>query len=94
MKRLTDIVSGTSTNADALPLLLALEENYHKERVLRLSLRGSSPFSSSFLNSSLGTFMDSYGVDALKRTLVFSEYKESQKKMLVEYIKNYHTLHC
>ncbi len=94
MKRLTDIVPGTSTNADALPLLLLLEESRDKKCVLRLSLRGSGPFSSSFLNSSLGTFMDVYGVEALKRTLVLAEYKESQKTMLLDYIKNYQNLHC
>lgn len=83
---------GTSTNADGLPFYYALKEAYSSNKKLRISLKNSSPFSSSFLNSSIGAFMDEFGASALKKTLVICDYKPTELERILDYTKSYSKL--
>lgn len=82
---LTSIVSGTTTNTDALPFFYEMEKSFSNGEKLIVSLDNSSTMSSSFLNSSIGEFIDKYGLDGLQKTLSFVNYTSSQ----IDYIKKY-----
>lgn len=84
-KKITSIVSGTTTNAHGLSLFLELKSYYEKGEKLVVSLENCPVLSSSFLNSSIGSFIDEYGMDELKKTISFVNYTSSQ----IEYIKTY-----
>ncbi len=59
-------VSGTTTNADAMPLYILLKKKLSADQTVVLSFRNSTPLSSSFLNSSIGRLIDEFGFDYFK----------------------------
>ena len=83
--RLMDVVTGTSTNTDALPLFNAIDTILSNNQKVRLSLDGATPFSTSFLNSSIGSLADKYGLDNMRKRIVFTNLKESQIKAIKRY---------
>lgn len=86
--RLTDVVSGTSTNADGLALFLALNKIIVANNSVSIDLTDATPLSSSFLNSSIGELIDKYGIDKIKQNIFYN----NASKSMFNNIKNYYTL--
>ncbi len=84
---LTDIVAGTFTNAEGAKLYAALAPYLATGQVVRLSLHGATPMSSSFLNSSIGDLLDHYGLAALRHSLKLVEFVPSHAAAIKHYIE-------
>ena len=80
-----DKVNGTSTNIEGLTLYAILSREIESGNIIKLSLKESTPMSSSFLNSSFGELVDRYGMNVLKKHIRLINYTTSQ----AEYIKKY-----
>ncbi len=81
-----DIVPGTSTNIDGLPLFLELSKLFSEGYSIRLDLKGLTPMSTSFLNSSFGELADKYGYEIIKKHLVLFNYKKSDAMQIKNYL--------
>lgn len=83
---LNDLVDGTSTNANALPFFIELDRALAEEQELEVSFEGCPAPSSSFLNSSIGEVLDSYGYDTFKRYIRLTDLRPTAANILKEYI--------
>ena len=84
---LTDIVQGTSTNTAGEYLYVVLEKAIKNEEKIRVSLIDSTPFSTSFMNSSIGAIIEDYGIDIFREFVAFVGYTKSQASMIKKYIQ-------
>jgi len=82
----SEIVSGTSTNIEAMPLFFAMDKAILAGNIINLSLKNCPAMSSSFLNSSVGALFEKYGFDKLKGKLHLSDHTPSAGKNLSDYI--------
>ena len=81
-----NLTPGTISNADGYTLLLALKAAMTAQPgPVTLDLTAVIGFSSSFLNSSLGTLFEEMGAAGFKR-LRLSNYKPTQLKQLKDYM--------
>ena len=69
-----DTVSGTSTNSEAFPLFIKMDNELSSGKHVVLSLKSCNPMSSSFLNSSFGSVIEKYGWDFLKGKISIIDY--------------------
>lgn len=81
-----EVVSGTSTNAEGYPLLLAMENSLQKHDKIVLSLHGCTCLSTSFLNSSIGMLIEKYGVTALKSRLSIVDFTPALGSFISKYL--------
>lgn len=86
---LTDLVHGTSSNADGDKLFDAVASAMRAGQVVRLSLKGVTPMSTSFLNSSFGELIDEFGLDAVRAQVKLVEFLPSQAMRIKEYIDGF-----
>ncbi|MBA9076076.1 STAS-like domain-containing protein [Rufibacter quisquiliarum] len=84
--KLMDCVTGTSTNTEGLALSLVLLTELKDGNVVKLSLDGCTPMSSSFLNSSFGEVVEEVGMDVIKNQLRLVDYKPSEAKQIKDYL--------
>ena len=89
---LNDVVNGTFTNDEGAKLYAALAPHLAAGTVVRLSLRGATAMSSSFLNSSFGDLIDHYGIAALRRSLKLVDYVPSHAAIIKKYVADLLTL--
>ena len=89
---LDDVVNGTFTNDEGAKLYAALAPHLAAGTVVRLSLRGATAMSSSFLNSSFGDLIDHYGIAALRRSLKLVDYVPSHAAIIKKYVDDLLTL--
>ena len=83
---LVDTVLGTYTNDEGAKLYAALTPYLAAGMPVHLSLRGASPMSTSFLNSSIGDLIDHHGVAALRHSLKLVDYKPSHAAIIKKYV--------
>jgi hypothetical protein len=82
----TTLTAGTISNADGYKLLVALKEALAVQPgPVTLDLAGVIGFSSSFLNSSLGSLFEEMGAASFKR-LRLSNYKPTQLQQPKDYM--------
>lgn len=82
----TALTAGTISNADGYKLLVALKQALTAQPgPVTLYLAGVIGFSSSFLNSSLGSLFEEMGAASFKR-LRLSNYKPTQLQQLKDYM--------
>lgn len=86
---LTEIVSDVMTNASGFQLFTIIDKNFEAGNRVKLSLSGSGPMTSSFMNSSFGELLDSYGYDFIKDHLSLIDYKPSQAIRIKEYLDDF-----
>jgi len=90
---ITNIAAGTYSNTDGLALLVAIKRAMQEQDgLVTLSLQGVIGFSSSFLNSSLGTLFEEMGVAGFQRIRLIN-YKPSQLAQLKKYMADLVQLH-
>jgi hypothetical protein len=83
-----DVVKGTSTNAEAVPLYFCIDNILSQNNAVILSLKDCPPLSSSFLNSSIGNIIEKYGFSSLKGKLSISDYTPTIAGIVTSYIEN------
>ena len=85
--KLMDVVSGTSSNAEAMALYIQMDKAIGSGRKIRLSLHNSTSMSSSFLNSSFGELFDKYGMGVIREHLTLIDFKPSHAAVIKEYLQ-------
>lgn len=91
---ISDIVSGTSTNAEGYPLFLAMDKIIERGDIVVLSLKDSNPLSSSFLNSSIGSLIEKHGYSEMKGRLALTNYTHVMADYISRYISRFKELSC
>jgi hypothetical protein len=88
-----DLVKGTSTNSEALPLFMKMDDavSVAKETVV-LSFNSIEFVSSSFLNSSIGQFIEKHGFDLFSKTVKFADCKTDIAARIKDYVLKYKSL--
>jgi hypothetical protein len=81
-----EVITGTSTNAEAMPLFILMDEALTQNKAVVLSLKNCKSMSSSFLNSSIGCIVDKYGFDLLKGRLSIVDFTPFMGQIIKDYI--------
>lgn len=89
---LKNIVKNSSSNEQGMVLFDALQNAYLNKDSLILYVDSDLSMSSSFLNSSIGLFLDKYGLANFKQTVKFKGSK-NQFSRLSDYINKYSDLY-
>lgn len=89
--RLTDIVTETYSNSAGYKLFLELKRYVSDNSPVELSFLGSTPPSSSFLNSSFGSLIEEIGMERFKSLIKPIELSSSQASMLKHYISTFNS---
>lgn len=85
---LKDIVQNSSSNNQGAVLFDYLNNAFVNGESLILEVSSDLSMSSSFLNTSIGCFLDKYGIMSFKKTVKFKGSK-NQFSRLSHYIKSY-----
>lgn len=85
---LKNIVEDSSSNLSGALLFGALKEAWSKKERVLLHVDSDMTLSSSFLNSSIGQFLDQYGLDTFKEVVQFKGSK-NQFQRIASYISSY-----
>lgn len=86
--RLKDFVENSSSNTEGIKLFHAFKDAFNNTKQVLLSVDNDIPMSSSFLNSSVGMFIEDFGIQNFKNTVKFKGSK-SQFERLSNYISRY-----
>jgi len=89
---LKDLLDNTSSVDQGLLLFLELKKSYEKSEEVILEVDKNLLLSSSFLNSSIGAFLDDYGLISFRKTVKFKGSK-NQFNRLKKYIDSYASLY-
>ncbi|MFV0564925.1 MAG: STAS-like domain-containing protein [Flavobacteriaceae bacterium] len=89
---LKNIVKNSGSNEQGAVLFHHLQDAYLNKDTLILHVDSSLSMSSSFLNSSMGLFLDKYGLNNFKQTVKFKGSR-NQFFRLSDYINKYGTLY-
>ncbi len=89
---LKDLVNNTSSNSEGLVLYDYLQRAVIEKELLLLYVDNDLSLSSSFLNTSIGLFLDNYGIKTLKNTIKFKGSK-NQYLRFIDYIQKYNSLY-
>ncbi|CAN5220189.1 hypothetical protein BH09BAC5_BH09BAC5_10480 [soil metagenome] len=86
--KVMDLVEGTSTNINAVPLFLEMDKVIIANKVIVLSLKNAPALSSSFLNSSIGELVTKHGFNTLKGRLKIVDYTPVMADLIKNYLEN------
>ena len=89
---LKDIVNNSGSNIEGATLFNYLQQAFLNREALLLQIDSDLSLSSSFLNSSIGEFLDNYGLSSFKQTVKFKGSKK-QYLRLADYIQKYQELY-
>lgn len=89
---LNRLVENCSSNVEGVKLLNALEDAWEANDTILIVANENAALSSSFLNSSIGAFIEKYGLDVFRSKIKFKGSK-TQFGILSTYIKK-HTELC
>lgn len=87
--KLNDIVTETYSNSAGYKLYIELKSYVSQGSPVELSFLGSTPPSSSFLNSSFGTMIEEFGLERFKALIKPVDISSSQATMLRHYINTF-----
>lgn len=89
---LSNVVQSYSSNDDGLVLYNELEKHAATDEEIMLVVANEVAFSSSFLNSSIGLFLEKYGIETFRKKIKFKGNR-NQFERLGQYIKNFEKAH-
>lgn len=89
---LKDLVNNSGSNAEGSVLYDSLKDAFYKDQNLVLLIDPDMALSSSFLNSSIGQFLDQFGLENFKR-IVKLRSTENQFRRIADYVKDYQKLY-
>lgn len=87
-----NLVTGTSTNTEAVALYVEMKKSADLGDCFTLSFAGIDYVSSSFLNSSVGEFIETYGFDMFVKNVKFTDCNKDLASMIKSYITKFKTL--
>ena len=85
---LMTLVNATGSNSEGMILYNAMEEEIRNGKIVELSLLNSTPFSSSFLNSSFGALWEKFGDNTLKGRVKIVNFQATRSNQIKEYLTN------
>jgi len=89
---LNDVVRNSSSNIEGEKLFILLQAALEKKQKTILCVGNQDSLSSSFLNSSIGLYLDNYGLKKFKNNISFKGNK-NQFSRLSRYISLYSEAH-
>lgn len=89
---MNQIVSNSSTSEEGEKLYAAMVHEYNKRDRIVLIVDNDASMSTSFLNSSVGMFLENFGFDAFKSTVQFKG-TQNQFNRLLRYVEKYKQAH-
>jgi hypothetical protein len=89
---LREIVENSGSNREGSKLFSYLKDAYLKKEQILLNVDNDLALSSSFLNTSIGLFLEEHGVSEFKKTVKFKGSK-AQFERLANYIKKFSEAH-
>jgi len=89
---LNKIVENYSSNSEGYKLFTLLDKYAEENKIVVVSIDNTATLSSSFLNSSIGEFLDKYGYDFFK-TNVKIKTSKTQFNRLSNYLEKYNNLY-
>lgn len=89
---LRNIVMNTSSNEQGFVLFQYLKKAVNSDTKIILNVDPELTLSSSFLNSSLGAFLDEYGLEKFKKHVKFKG-SQSQFLRLSKYLTSYEKIY-
>lgn len=87
-----NISNGTSTNSEAFSLYLELQKTARDNNSIILSFTNITFVSSSFLNSSIGQFIDEFGFNYFSKHIKFADCTPELAKRIKDYVVKYKSL--
>jgi hypothetical protein len=87
-----NLVTGTSTNSEAIALFIEMKKSADIKDSFILSFAGIDYVSSSFLNSSVGEFIETYGVETFVKSIKFADCNKDLATMIKSYVTKFKTL--
>ncbi len=90
---LKNLVENSSSNEQGMVLFDYLKNKYLENKPLILQVDSGLSLSSSFLNSSIGLFLEEYGLDNFKKIVKFKG-SENQFIRISNYIKKYSNIYA
>jgi uncharacterized membrane protein len=84
-----DIVTETYTNQAGYSLFVVLDNYFSTNTMVEVSFANADAFSSSFLNSSIGSLIEKHGQKKFKELFKPVEINKSQINMLVTYLSTF-----
>ncbi len=88
---LKNLVSNTSSNSQGFVLFNELKK--YKQDVVILEISNDLTLSSSFLNSSIGEYLDTFGLTEFKQNIKFKGSR-NQYLRISKYLEDYSRLYC
>lgn len=88
-----NIVTNTETNVEGVKLYCVVDKFLKEDLNIILEIENDMVLSSSFLNSSLGSILDKYGLDKLKNSLKL-KCNKSQFERISTYLYKYNHIYC
>ncbi|WP_034893777.1 STAS-like domain-containing protein [Gillisia sp. Hel_I_29] len=89
---LNSLVDNCSSNSQGVKLFNALDSAVHKNNEIIIVVDNNCSLSSSFLNSSIGSFLEKYGIDLFKSKVKFKGSK-NQFNRISEYLNKFSNLY-
>ena len=89
---LDNLFDNTSSVEQGMILYFELKKSFEKKEQILLDVGSNLLMSSSFLNTSIGAFLDDFGIEEFKKTVKFKGSK-SQFERIGKYIKSYQNLY-
>lgn len=87
-----NLVTGTSTNAEAFSLFLGMKNCAELGSSFTLDFTGVDYVSSSFLNSSIGEFIETYGFNTFASNVKFSGCNKDLAALIKSYVAKFKSL--
>lgn len=85
---LMNVVNGTLLNEDGHSLFLEIVREFDNGNSVMLSLKDSTPMTTSFMNSSFGELVDKYGIEKLRSNLAIINFRPSHAQHIKSYLDN------
>ena len=89
---LKELVNNYNSNEEGMKLFGELKKAVETDCLLILAVDSEAAMSSSFLNSSIGLFLETFGLETFRRLIKFKGSK-NQFERLATYIQKYTSCH-
>lgn len=87
--KLNDVMTGADFPDAGSRLYDLIVNNINENDKIFIDLEGISSLPSMFLNTSIGKYLDNYGLDSLRNKISFTKITKSQAERISTYIAKY-----
>lgn len=86
---LSDILMGKSYPDAGTDFCVILRETIQSSDTLQIDMKGVDSLPTMFMNTSFGKIMSEYGVERLKKAMIFRNISKVQIERIGKYLKDY-----